>query len=102
MSDSKQWQPEHFARRRYTLEGDVLDTARRITVEVKVDGKTVANFQCREPGVLAVVSRADEPGLDIDMIEPGGVRFTDYQTPAGENRTLPPAPWQLEAIGLKK
>jgi len=100
--DSKKWVPRDFSRRSYGIEDTKLDSAKRISVTVKVDGKVVADVQLREPGMVAVVSRPDDQGFDIELVEPGGVRFTDFSTPDGERRTLAVTDWQLEALGLKQ
>lgn len=93
-----EWKPEQFNRRVYTIEGDDLDTARRIEVIVKVDGKTLVRVQAREPGILAVVSKPDEQGVNIEIVEPGGVRFTDVAVP---ETTAALQDWQLIALGLR-
>ena len=86
--DSKQWEGRDFTRRSYAIQGDDLDSAKTLRVVVQIDGKTIAQLQCREPGMIAVVSRPDDQGIDLELVQPGGVRFTDLQTPGGERTTL--------------
>lgn len=95
---SEKWQPGDFSRRSYTIEGEDLEKARTIKVQVTVDGRPIVNAQLREPGILAVISRPDAQGITIEMVEPGGARFTDYVLPNGNNQTLPAAPWQLSLL----
>ena len=45
-------------RRRYTVEGEDLDQARRITFTVQLDGRKIVEIQAREPGLVAIVSRS--------------------------------------------
>jgi hypothetical protein len=101
VSNESQWQGKDFSRRAYTIEGDDLDKAKRITVQVRVDDRVIMQAQLREPGLLAIVSQPNEQGIALEIIEPGGVRFTDRITPDG-GRTDPPSPWQLEALGLPR
>jgi hypothetical protein len=104
VSEQKQkWGAGDFSRRSYGVEGADLDKAKRISVVVKMDGEVLMNVQLREPGILAIVSRPDEQGMTLELVEPGGVRFTDYVTPKGDNRALPPTDWQIAALlGEKK
>ena len=93
-----EWDRTRFSRRRYTVEGDDLDKAKRIEVIVKLDGRTLVHMQAREPGILAVISRPKEQGFDIDVIEPRGVQFSDQAVaPQGQEAV---ADWQFEALGL--
>lgn len=91
---------ESFFRRRYTVEGKALDEARRIEVHVLIDGKPHTKLQAREPGIVAIVSKPDEQGFDIEIVEPGGARFVDLQTTAGavEGKLLP---WHKQALALE-
>lgn len=94
------WSPGDFTRRKYTIVGDDLEKAGRISVKMFLDGKVIASVQCREPGILAVVSKPNEQGIDVEIVEPGGVRFTDYELPDGTPTTDALAQWQLEALDL--
>ena len=94
-----EWTADQFGRRKYTVEGDGLDKAKRISVTIHVDGKKFAELQVREPGLLAIVSRPDMQGIDIEIIEPGGARFVDQVTPSG-GTTSALTPWQKEALGV--
>jgi len=95
-----QWTADNFSRRRYTVEGDDLDKAKRITVTIHVDGKKVVEMQAREPGIVAIVSRPAEQGFDLEIVEPGKGRFIDYQMMTGQ-KLEPVAPWQLDALQIK-
>jgi hypothetical protein len=101
MADNE-WKAADFNRRSYTIAGDDLDKAKRIAVTITVDGKQIMNAQLREPGMIALVSKPSEQGFDVEIVEPGGARFTDFQTPEGDNRTPQPEHWQLVALGLEK
>lgn len=104
MSDpeSEDWRPEHFAQRVYAAQGPALNEQSSIRLLVQVDGQTVANFEAREPGMLAFVSRPDDNGFAIVMIEPTGQRLTDYPNTLGQYTTPPPPDWALEALGLER
>ncbi len=99
MTEGKDWQSENFNRRKYTIEGTDLDSARRIQVVIQLDGKTIAQLQAREPGILAIVSQPKEQGFDIEIVEPGGVRYTDYSVPVGQERGEISS-WQKDALDL--
>ena len=92
------WTRDRFSRRRYTVEGDDLDKAKKIEVIVKLDGRTVVHVQAREPGMVAVVSRPTEQGFDVDMVEPVGARFVDHAVAPISDQVV--ADWQFEALGL--
>lgn len=93
-------QHDQFNRRRYVVEGDSLDRAKRIELIVRVDGKTLVQVQAREPGLLAFVSKPSDQGFEIDIIEATGRRYTDQAVPEGP--TEPVADWQYEALGLSR
>lgn len=95
---AEEWKPEHFKQGSYTLKDPSLDTAKRITVEVKVDGRRIINVQGREPGILAIVSKPDDDDISVVMVEAGGVRYVDTQN--GIARTNQAERWALEALGL--
>lgn len=101
MSDQPIWKPEHFHQRTYTYEDDKLDSAKRISVEVKVNGRTTMELQAREPGILAIISRPDEEGIDVAIVEAGGVRYTDYRTPSGDH-VEELQRWAIDALHLKE
>lgn len=90
-----EWKPGMFSRRGYSVRDDKLDSARRIEVIVRVDGQTMVQVQAREPGLIAFVSRPDEPGFDIEVVEASGSRFTDVKVPASKGV---PLPWQRDAL----
>jgi hypothetical protein len=101
MAEQPKWTPDKFGRRVYTIEGDALDSAKRIRLRIEVDGKQICDMQIREPGIMAIISRPSEQGIDLEIIEPGGARFTDVETPDGR-RTLPLEAWQIEQLRLSK
>lgn len=84
-----------YRRRRYQVAGDDLDRAKRIELQVVVDGKVIVQVQAREPGMLAFVSREREQGFDIDIVEPVGRGFVDRIAPS---EIEPVADWQLRAL----
>jgi len=92
MSD---WKPNMFVRRGYTVRDDKLDKAKRVEIIVRVDGQTMAQVQAREPGLVAFVSRPDEPGFDIEIVEASGARFTDMKLPPAKGT---PLSWQQDAL----
>jgi hypothetical protein len=81
------------------VEGEALDKARRIELHVLVDGKPLVRMQAREPGLLAFVSKPNEQGFDIEVVQPDKVRFTDERTHTGM-MTEPVEKWQLRALGF--
>ncbi len=104
MADEVQkFEAEHFTRRRYTVGGDDLDRAKRIGIIVLLDGKKIIEMQAREPGIIAVVSKPNEQGFDIEIVEADGdrfgIRYTDYRMPNGAF-TEPVAVWQQLALEL--
>lgn len=96
------WTPEHFVRRSYTAESPDFDKIdpRQIRLIVRVGRQTVADFQAREPGILAFVSTPTEPGFRMEIVEAGGVTYRDNAQPSGGGVIQPPTDWQLRALGL--
>lgn len=103
-----EWTREDFTRRQYGIrqsDDKELDKARRIAVKIVVDGRTLFDLQMREPGLLLVSSRPDDPdGFSIDIVqrntEPGmGPRYTDYRLPDG-SRAPSIEEWMYEVLGL--
>ncbi len=94
-----EWTPKQFNRRRYVVEGDDLEKARKIELKVIVDGKTLVHVQAREPGMLAFVSKPAEQGFEIDIVEATGVRYVDARLPSATDDKV--APWQFDAMGIK-
>jgi hypothetical protein len=92
------WTPDKFSRRRYVVEGDTLDKAKRIELIVKVDGKPVVQMQAREPGMLAFVSKPADQGFEIDVVEAVGKRYIDHMAPGDPPEAV--ADWQYEALGM--
>lgn len=95
--ETETWTADHFSRRDYTIEGDVLDKAKRIRVQVLVDGVKQIDFQLREPGILAIVSRPDEQGITVELVEPVAQRATDMDDEEAAKRRMP-RPWQIDAL----
>lgn len=86
------------ARRAYTIEGDALSKASRITVEVRIDGNTWMSMEAREPGLMGFV-RASR-GFDIHVVGP--TAKTNYRDRMGPSTdTHPLYPWQIDALELK-
>ena len=50
--DEDKWKASDFGRRAYYLEDENNFKDSKIEVTVKVDGKQIAQFQAREPGVI--------------------------------------------------
>ena len=93
-----EWTADMFSRRRYVVEGDDLDKAKRIEVIVKINGKTYVHVAAREPGLIAMVSKPDDQGFEIDMVEPTKGAFIDVKVPGDKSNNI--EPWQLAALGL--
>lgn len=89
---------QHLHRRHYTIEDPALDRARRIELLVKVDGKVIVHVQAREPGLVAFVSRPEDQGFDIEIVQVGQ-QFVDVELPPGVSPE-PVAEWQYTALGL--
>jgi hypothetical protein len=100
VEEKKGWSPEQFNRRRYVVEGDSLDKAKRIELIVKVDGKMLVQMQAREPGMLSFVSKPTEQGFELDVVEATGQRYTDHASIG--NAPEPVADWQFEAMGMPR
>lgn len=98
MSDTK-WTDKHFRQRAITVSGPGLANAQSIEVILRVDGKTVAHLQAREPGMVAVVSRAVDEDIAVVVVQPMGVAYTDADMP-GDGHPQAPERWVLEALGL--
>ena len=92
-----EWNREDFSRRRYVIEGDTLDKAKLIEVIVLVDGKQLIRVQAREPGIVAMVSKPNDQGFEIDMIEPAKGRFVDRASPAEVDQVQA---WHFAALGM--
>ncbi len=95
-----EWTRDKFNRRRYVVEGDSLDKAKRIELIVKVDGKVLVHMQAREPGILAFISKPSEQGFELDVVQANGARYTD--TASIGNPPEPVAEWQYEALGMPR
>lgn len=93
-----EWTRSNFSRRKYTITDPRLDTAKHIEVIVRVDGQTLIQMACREPGMLAIVSRPEEPGIDVEIVEPRGARYLDQAVPGDTRDDV--AEWQFGALGL--
>jgi hypothetical protein len=104
-----EWTPADFARRGYYIEDDrepdkkgelkpgQLEKARLMQVVFYIDGKKFAQMEVREPGMLAVVSKPNEEGIRLEVVQPGGVRFTDHMTPE-ETAAQTLLPWHKNAV----
>lgn len=95
------WTPEHFVRRSYGAKSPEFDRVdpRSIRLRVLVGKQVVADFQAREPGLLAFVSRPDDSGFAMELVEPGHAGFHDLAAPDG-SIVQRPSDWQLVALGL--
>lgn len=102
---SNQWTVDDFQARRYQVSQDQknkeLDKAQRIELSVKIDGRQFINMQLREPGMIAVVSRPDDPdGFNVEVVEPSRSQFIDLRVP--DTREVVLAEWhQLALFGDK-
>jgi hypothetical protein len=98
-----EWTKEDFTRRQYKVQQSdekELDKARRIELSLKIDGRPYLNIQLREPGILAIVSRPDDPdGFEVEIVTPGGKRYTDMRLPSGAH-TPPLEDWQCQALKI--
>lgn len=95
------WTPEHFSRRTYAAQSPDFAAVdpRRIRLIVKVGRQVVADFQAREPGLLAFVSPPDDDGFRMEVVEVAGIGYSDQIGPSGALIERP-ADWQLRALGL--
>ena len=100
-SPPRKWKPEHFHQSNYSYEDTALDSAKRITYKLSVNGRDLVTLQAREPGILAIVSRPDSDGIDFIIVEPGGARYIDMRMPDFE-RAAQVEPWALELLGIAK
>jgi len=101
MADNDEpWVIEDFNRRHYEAEGD-LDGV-DFEVMIKRDGRPWMTIKLREPGMLALVSRPDSEAIEIELVGPGGKRYTDIRLPSGENTTLPLPQWVQDALYADK
>jgi len=92
---------DQYNRRRYTVEGGDLEQAKLIRITIELDGKKYVQVQAREPGMIAFVSRPDEQGFDVEIVEASGRRHTDRMLPdGGTSEAL--APWQIDALQLEQ
>ncbi len=91
------WKQGDFTRRCYGYESDSLDKAKLIEVIIKVDGKVIVQVQAREPGMIAVISKPDAQGIEVDMIEAARGRYIDRAVP---DQSGLPQPWHFEAMGM--
>lgn len=107
---TEEWEPTNFARRGYYIEDDnqpdkktgkveegQLAKAKLMQCVFYIDGKKYAQLEVREPGMIAILSRPDEEGIRLEVIQPGGVRFTDYMTPE-ETAAQKLLRWHTDAI----
>jgi hypothetical protein len=94
-----EWTPEDFNRRSYYVESPALDKAKRVELKVIVDGKVYVHTMAREPGIVGFVSKPDEQGFHIEIVEATGVRYTEHVRPDGGS-TPPVADWQKAALDL--
>lgn len=108
MAEEDEWQRGDFSRRQYGVQQSKdkeFDKAKRIGVKVIVDGRTLFDLQLREPGMIALVSRPDDPeGFSVEIVQPGskpgmGPRYTDYRLPDG-SQTPQMEEWMYEVLGL--
>jgi len=91
--------PKKFSRRRYVVEGEDLDKARKIELILRVDGKQIIHVQAREPGLVAFVSKPMDQGFEIDLVEVGKKIYLDAAVP--EISKDPVADWQFKALGIE-
>ena len=91
--------PNRFSRRKYTVEGEDLDKAKKIELIVKVDGKQIIHVQAREPGMVAFISRPLDQGFDIDMVEVDKKLYFDAAVPEVSKEAV--ADWQFKALGIE-
>lgn len=90
------WNPKDFSRRGYDMQSEDFDKA-RIEVIVRVNGRQFLQVQMREPGMIALVSRPDDEGIQLEMVEARQNVHTDMRLPSG-SMTPPLAKWQTDAL----
>lgn len=105
---ANEWERADFSRRQYAArqsKDKEFDKAKRIGVKISIDGKTLFDLQLREPGMIALISRPDDPdGFSVEIVQPGsepglGPRYTDYRLPGGSQTPLMEE-WMYEVLGL--
>lgn len=99
--DNERWKTSDLGRRAYYLEPDGSFEGKRVEVLITVEGKTLARLQLREPGMVALVSKPDEEGIWLEVVSPGGIRYTDHQTPETVAEQQLPK-WQADALGVRE
>jgi len=92
-----EWTRAYFQRRRYVIEGAGLDAAKSITVIVEVDGKQIARVCAREPGLISVVSKPQDQGIEMDVVELKAFRYPDQ---VSEAEVCAVEEWQYQVLGL--
>lgn len=91
--------PEKVWRRGYRFDGDALNEAERIDVQIRIDGSSWLSMRAREPGLMGFVRTRN--GFEIHVVGPKKAEYTgDRRGP--DTETYPLYPWQIEALGLVK
>ena len=102
-TDVDTWSRSDFSRLTYNLqqgEGREFDKAKKIELIVRIDGQELIHMQLREPGLMAIISRPDDEGMQLEVVQEGGARLTDQHTPTGDNMSATIADWQAKALGI--
>lgn len=89
-----------WGRRSYTVkdEGGRSIGLLGAKVTIEIGGKIHSKVELRVPGMIALLAHPERPGeFVIEMVEPGGKRWSDVRLPPESGDILP---WQKQALGL--
>lgn len=90
---SKDW-----TRRVYMVKNDDNSPIARAEVLVRIGGKTHTQTELRQPGLIALVCKPEQPNtFAVEIVEKVGQRFTDVRLPDREVALLP---WHRLALEL--
>lgn len=94
------WDVNDFHRRWYHYDQDEkqkeLDRARRVSFQVSADGRKLIDMELREPGIIALISRPDDDGFMVEVVEPGARKYNDVAVMAQIDTSI--LPWQQQLL----
>lgn len=71
-----------------------------VEMMVFVDGNQMVAVNSKKASLMAFVSRPEDDGFNVEIVEDGMAPFTDISRPEDEPET--PRRWQLDATGKEK
>lgn len=80
-----------YTRREYKIEGEQLEK-QQLRMVVTAGNTILYDIRLQEPGMVALISRAAEQGIAMEIVSPG-------QVVVDSGGGLPATRWQLEALG---